>query len=413
MSSRTTLDGGVWCIEYAADQNEIRSVVERGDHHRQAKALVTVGGAPSGYIEFPLPIDELQPSWMAELVKDLSAGSVPSSPPPPPDVDLPLASVIVCTYNRPDILQRCLERLRSLDYPNFEVVVVDNAPRDQRTKDLVTTLELEDPRIRYVVEPSPGLSRARNRGVEAMRGDIGVFTDDDVSVDRRWLREMVAPFVADTSVGCVTGMVCTAEITTSLERYFDARAANWSGRLEAKRYHLDSHDLGPLFPYTPGKFGTGASFGFSRKALADMGPFDVALGAGSLTRGGEDLDAFVKVLLDGYAIYYTPRAIVWHHHRASRKELQRQMYGWGVGLGAFVLAHVCYAGTRPLVLKRMRVGVKQLVATARSRPAPREDSTKNATHDLPRGLMALELLGLAMSPIAYTRARFAARQEVS
>ena len=97
MSSRTTPDGGVWCIEYAADQNEIRSVVERGDHHRQAKALVTVGGAPSGYIEFPLPIDELQPSWMAELVKDLSAGSVPSSPPPPPDVDLPLASVIVCT----------------------------------------------------------------------------------------------------------------------------------------------------------------------------------------------------------------------------------------------------------------------------------------------------------------------------
>jgi len=87
----------------------------------------------------------------------------------------------------------------------------------------------------------------------------------------------------------------------------------------------------PAVPRTPAVFGTGANMAFDRSFLLDSDGFDEALGAGSRTRGGEDIDKFVDTLLRGRAIAYKPSAIVWHSHRSDRAGLLRQMYGYGTG----------------------------------------------------------------------------------
>lgn len=391
-----------WCVQYTLPERRIDAVVARTPDHSRVRALVVAYGDPLGYAEFALPAGDLSAdvveravtAQLGDEVLHHAASSAGSHH------VLPFASVIVCTRDRPDEIARCLDRLDALDYPDFEVVVVDNAPSDDRTRLVVA----QHPRARYVVEPRPGLSWARNRGLGRMRGEFAAYTDDDVAVDPNWLRELAHVFVADENVACVTGIVCTADIPTALERYFDERAQNWSSEFTPHTRSLAAHDLGPLFPYTPGKFGTGANFAFRRKVLEDIGGFDVALGAGTPTGGGEDLDAFVRVLLRGAAISYTPRAIAWHHHRATATELRRQMFSWGVGLGAFVCAHLARRDTRKLVLRRVGVGFAQLVRTVRVETG-REKAAGTST---PRGLLLLELLGMVLSPYYYVRSRLRA-----
>src|SRR5437016_5283605 len=91
-------------------------------------------------------------------------------------------SVVVCTRNRPDHLNRCLEALSSVSYPRFDALVVDNAPADSRAKEVA-----ERWGARYVVEPIVGLSRARNLGARTCSSDIVAFTDDDAVVDPEWV----------------------------------------------------------------------------------------------------------------------------------------------------------------------------------------------------------------------------------
>src|SRR5690348_12347934 len=91
---------------------------------------------------------------------------------------MPSCSVVICTRDRPRYLERCLNALGALDYPCFEIVVVDNAPSDGRTRDLAQRRQ-----ARYVVEPTPGLSRARNRGALESTGEIVAYLDDDAIVD--------------------------------------------------------------------------------------------------------------------------------------------------------------------------------------------------------------------------------------
>jgi len=96
-------------------------------------------------------------------------------------------SVVLCTRDRTDLVLTALDGLTSLRYPSFEIVVVDNAPSSDATRDAVRARFAGDQRVQYVREPRPGLSCARNRGVAEAAADIVAFTDDDVRVDPWWL----------------------------------------------------------------------------------------------------------------------------------------------------------------------------------------------------------------------------------
>jgi hypothetical protein len=90
----------------------------------------------------------------------------------------------------------------------------------------------------------------------------------------------------------------------------------------------------PLFPYAPGKFGSGNNMAFRVSALNELGGFDTSLGTGTPARGGEDLASFIAVLLAGGSIAFEPSAVIRHSHRGTNEEFRHQVFSYGVGLSA-------------------------------------------------------------------------------
>jgi len=122
---------------------------------------------------------------------------------------LPQVTVAVCTRNRTTDLRQCLLALLRLDYPHLNILVVDNSPDDELTRELV---ESEFPVVHYTREDRPGLDWARNLAISQAQGEIVAFTDDDVIVDANWVKALVQPFMADPSVMAVTGLVVPYEL---------------------------------------------------------------------------------------------------------------------------------------------------------------------------------------------------------
>lgn len=385
---------GVWCceIELSGDGPPVSPVPARDES--RARVLVRLHGEPLGYLTLPRGAD-VRRAALSEFGDAAVAG--PAGEDPCGD----LVSVVVCTRDRGEALAGCLDRLAAVDYPAVEFVIVDNAPSDGTAALLVKQYATVDERFRYVLEPRPGLSRARNAGLAAAHGRYVAYTDDDVSVDSRWVHGLVRGFRRRADVACVTGLVCTAAIRTPAEAYFDARLASWSARLEPQLFDLSTGDRhGVLYPFAAGLFGTGASFAFDRERLAGLGGFDEALGAGTLTRGGEDLDIFVRVLLAGGAIAYEPAALVWHHHRADDGALLHQMYGYGTGLTAYLTKLLTHRATRTELLRRLPAGLVR-IAEIRRRTADRLGGGVAA----PPGALRRELAGYLAGPVLYARAR--------
>ncbi|UQX87882.1 glycosyltransferase [Jatrophihabitans telluris] len=410
----TTVPAGIWCPELDLGTETVRSRTAPEPSHASVRALVRLRGRTLGYVTIGRPPAQVTAHDLAEAARrafpaaaltvaaDEGAQVVdsPTQAESSGEAAGPRVSLVVCTRNRGEQLVACLNDLRELTYRNLDIIVVDNAPTDDSTRRYVDEASALDPRIRYATEPRPGLSCARNRGLREARGEYIAYTDDDVSVDADWITQLVAAFGDGEKVACVTGLVCTAALTTSAEIYFDARTASWSTRTEPVTYDLDRHALDDaLYPYSAGIFGTGANFAFDRAVLVDMGGFDEALGAGTLTRGGEDLDIFVRVLRAGYAIRYDPSAVVWHHHRADEAALVQQMYGYGTGLTAYLAKMLSVRETRNDILRRVPKGL------ARMAKIKRATDDRLDTAAAPKGAMRRELTGYLAGPYLYARAR--------
>lgn len=421
--------GGLWCATVELSGEQAMDAPLPWSGQPRARVLVRLHGDPLGY----LTVDTGPGGVVAATVAEEAAGryadriaahlgeeGIPESPGgvlPGPRPGCPslvpsdaTVTVVVCTRDRPMELAACLERLRALTHPHLEIVVVDNAPSDDSTRVLVERVAAADPRFRYVLEPRPGLARARNRGLAEARGEFLAYTDDDVAVDPGWVQGLLRGF-RRPGVACVTGLVSTAAIGTAAEEYFDARAASWSTRTDPELFDLGAHRRSDvLYPYSPGIYGTGANFAFDRAFLEQLGGFDEALGAGTLTRGGEDLDVFVRVLRAGRAIAYEPSALLWHHHRADGDALMSQLYGYGTGLSAFLTKCLLQRGTRGELLRRVPSGLRRM-AVIRRQTTDRVGESSLAFADAPAPTRALvqEARGLVTGPLLYLRARRAVR----
>jgi GT2 family glycosyltransferase len=309
----------------------------------------------------------------------------------------PLVTVVVCTRDRPEGAIVTLRGLTALRYQPYEIVLVDNAPSSEMTKNAVLTEFGHDPRIRYVREPRPGLSCARNRGVAEATAEIIAFTDDDVRVDQWWLDGIVRGFGQSHDVACVTGLTPTAALDNAVQLYFDRRGG-WGTVCERRVFDLtENRDDSRLYPYSAGVFGTGANFAMTRGALKELGGFDEALGAGAPCGGGEDLDMFMRTVLAGHRLVYEPSAIVSHIHRAELSELSKQMVAYGSG---------CTAALTAIVLHNPRARLELLPRIASG--AIRIVSIGNRTRDnptLPSGLITRELGGMLLGPWLYLKGR--------
>jgi hypothetical protein len=185
-------------------------------------------------------------------------------------------SVIICSRDRPDDLARCLASLAACDPAPDEIVVVDNSPGSPEVRAVVSAT----PGARLVVEPRPGLSRARNAGVAAARGTILLFTDDDVEVLPGWLVPIRAAF-ADPAVGCVTGQVIPATLDTPAAFSFEVDYGGLAG--SQRPWRIDTGLLDQPFGEAPPvwQVGAGANMAIRRAVIDAVGGFDERLGAGA------------------------------------------------------------------------------------------------------------------------------------
>lgn len=318
-------------------------------------------------------------------------------------IDLPHVSVAVCTRNGSARLPECLDALLDLQYPpeRLDLMVVDNAPLDDATRQLVAT---RYPSVRYVVEPVAGLDRARNRAIVEAAGEIVAFTDDDVSVDAGWVDAIGRLFALEPDVDGVTGLVVPDEMDVAAQHLFEtyggfgrgfdrqyARVDTVSGERAARRHG------------GAGRFGTGANMAFRRSLFERIGFFDPALDVGTPTNGGGDLEMFFRLLKEGGTLVYEPSAIVRHRHRRTYDGLRTQLANNGIGFYAYLVRTGRHYRDERAAIIRLGVwwfwwwNVRRL---ARSFVRPSE---------FPRDLILAELAGSVTGLRRYSQSRLAAR----
>ncbi|MFD6419610.1 glycosyltransferase [Streptomyces sp. NPDC060194] len=372
-------------------------------------ALLRVDGRPVGTVLVTVPAGEDPSAQLAKAARErLTAGPEEASPTGKP----PRTTVVIATRERAAQLARALDSVLAQDHPDFEVLVVDNAPLTSATRDLVRGAYAE--RVRYTTEPVAGLAAAHNRGLAEADGEVVAFTDDDVLADPHWLTALTAPFAADARLGCTTGLILPARLTTPAQILLESHggfAKGFAPRLyDPRRPPADE----PLFPFTAGSFGSGANMAFRRDALRAVGGFDPATGTGTPARGGDDLYGFVRVLTAGHRLRYTPEALVWHHHRETWRDLCDQAYGYGAGLTAYLTATlVRRPALLPALLRRLPGGLAHARAITASRDGDATGSggggvpgAHGATsHPWPRSLSRLERRGMLYGPLGYLSAR--------
>ncbi|MEY2474975.1 MAG: hypothetical protein QOG87_290 [Actinomycetota bacterium] len=227
------------------------------------------------------------------------------------DVAALVASIVVCTIGRPDMLRACLASLSDLDHESYEVLVVDNTMGDTRSEELA-----REAGARYLNVRSPGLSKARNAGARAATGELVAFIDDDAVADPGWLARHEDAFI-DSTVAVTTGRVIPMD-TESLS----LRTATED--LGASAFRLDRRDPHWFERANFGGVGIGANMVFRRSLFESGWGFSPQLGLGSAIPGGEENHAFFTLLRDGHAIVYVPDAKVWHAGRDSASVSQRR-----------------------------------------------------------------------------------------
>lgn len=305
-------------------------------------------------------------------------------------VDLPLCTVVVCTRDRPRELSRCLEALSAVAYPRFEVCVVHNAPTETETRRVAERFG-----ARYLVEPVPGLSRARNRGAQASAGEVVAYIDDDAVPEPGWLEAITREF-EDPRVMMVAGRVLPLSAAAGRDRVGHPLGGpvHAGTRLVVDRATSYWFELANF-----GAIGIGANMAVRRSAFEVWPGFDVRLGRGACIWGGEEVHAFFSLVERGYHVVRAPAAVVRHRGGGTPEELRAAHLRRLRAVSAYVVflfaEYPCYRG-------RLVRYVLRGVAAA---PRPwRESGAPPAGKLVPRWR---EVLAWLSGPWLYARSRMA------
>lgn len=332
--------------------------------------LVRRAGRPVGFALRPLShgarlsaeqLDALAGETAAEAlvreaVLDELGREAPANPHP--------VTVVVCTRDRAQLLERCLRSVmasvEASDLPGPELLVVDNAPPDARTRTLVERLH----GVGYVVEPLAGLDFARNTALRSAQGEVIAYLDDDVVADTGWYAGLHEIWGLHPDAGGATGQVLPYELETDAQVLFE-QYGGFRRPFTMARYSGDSLPGNAVFPYGAGMFGAGCNMSYRRSAVLGLGGFDEALDTGRPLPGGGDLDMFSRVVRAGYPLVYSPAYLVHHQHRREHAELRHQLYTWGTGHMAFVeKTWRVDAQGRPRLARLVRWQLRRLIIEA-------------------------------------------------
>ena len=305
-----------------------------------------------------------------------------------------VVSIVIATADRPDDLRSCLTSVRQQHTQRkVEVIVVDNKPKSGLTPPVVAEFH----GVKLVSERRKGLSYARNAGIREATGSIIVTTDDDVTMPPDWLERLVGPFVRP-DVMVVTGNVLPAELETSAQLHFETYGGLGKGfkRFEVNGDWLESFHWNAAPTW---ELGATANAAFRASLFMDpaVGLFDEALGAGMPTGCSEDSYLIYRTLKAHHTLVYEPATWVSHRHRASMRSLRRQIYAYSKG-------HVAYHLTTLFQDRDLRSLKRMLIDL----PAWRVRQVWRRWRSLstyPNSLVAVEIAGNLVGPIALMRAR--------
>ena len=308
----------------------------------------------------------------------------------------PTVAVVIATRDRTDSLRRCLDSIEVSRTMPDQLVVVDSAPADDETKQMIAARnETESSaRVTYVRSTRPGLAVAHNVALAVVRTDIVAITDDDVLIDRYWIDQILDGFAHHADIVCVTGAIMPAELETWPQQWVESTGGLNKGF--ERRVFDSSQDRpdDPLFPFSAGSMGSGANMAFSASWLRSQGGFLAQLGAGTTAKGGDDLRAFYDVIASGKKLLFNPSAVVFHHHHRTVEAIERQSYGYGAGLTAFLASLV---HQRPAVMLQMLKNGRRAMrhAASVSNPASAVDFPGQQKR------ARLQRMGMVSGPVRY------------
>lgn len=226
----------------------------------------------------------------------------------------PKISVIIPVKNGAAHIGELLDSLMQIDYEKdrLEIIVVDGNSTDN-TREIV----LQYP-VKLILEERPGLNAARNTGIKNSTGEILAFTDADCIIPKNWLNKLVDN-LRDFHVGCVGGNVL-GYYDNFLSKYSDESAIPVM-RIFKKREVLDS--IKPLQKYP-----AGCNMGLKRDILNKVGLFDEGI-----KYGFDEVEFVERICRGGYKMVLDPETFVMHKHRPTLRELLKQNFNYGRGLG--------------------------------------------------------------------------------
>ena len=392
-------------IDVAEPLHDLDCTRQEEPPYTGAWILVCDSGYPLGSIEIPVTGTLIT---AAELKHELERHFSGTRSPVDRDAEfaLPRISIVIASnLARLDALRRCVATMTEIDYPDFEVIVVDN----RRGK----VAPVDIPGARVVREPHPGASAARNRGIEAATGEIITFTDDDVVASRNWLRAIAQRFANEPDADAVTGLMVPLELETYAQILFEQSGSGPDRAYKPLSFQRSSHfqvvrraedgteQSGSL--YKTGEFGLGSNMSIRASVVRALGGFDDALGPGTPAPAGEDLAVLIGLLSAGHRIAYEPSAIIQHCHRATVPELEQQLHAYGIGFTAMLTS---------IIVRNPR----HLIGLASVLPgwlrSTRNHSTAKDLYrpvEYPPSLARAELRGMLRGPLAYLRSRWVHR----
>ena len=230
----------------------------------------------------------------------------------------PFVSVIVCSYNGGPTLAFCLDSLGKLNYPEYEVILVDDGSTDD-----TSYIAAQFPWVRYIHQSNQGLSHARNTGAAAAKGEVFAYTDSDCMVDPDWLYYLIGTLVSGDYAG-----VGGPNVTPPAKSWIQACVAAAPGGPS----HVLLTDV--VAEHIPG-----CNMAFYRWAFEGVGGFDT-----EYRKAGDDVDFCWRIQQAGWVIAFSPTAIVWHYRRFTLRAFLRQQDGYGEAESLLRFKHLIFFG---------------------------------------------------------------------
>ncbi len=222
-------------------------------------------------------------------------------------------SVVVATFNGARTLENCLNSLTRLNYPDYEIILVDDGSTD-RTPEIAKRF----PSVRYLRQNNQGLAAARNAGIRAATGEIVAFTDDDCRADEDWLYYLVG----DLQRGDFAGIGGHNFPPPEDPRVAAAVAAAPGGPAHVMLTDREAEHI------------PGCNMAFYQWALRQVGMFDPLF-----TKAGDDVDVCWRIRDCELKIGFSPSGFVWHYRRSTVKAYLKQQAGYGEAEALLIAKH--------------------------------------------------------------------------